>query len=194
MSAPESSVDGPDPWPSFRRLLALALLSAVVFGIGVYVAEIPAEIGLDVDFKPFVIPYLLIAVLSFGRSTLAVGFGAAMGEGYLDVAEGYELDDPLGFVGYVVGFLAFGYLLHRVAPRPDDRRWQMLAALGGAFVQAAFEGVAFILLAEADVGTVAASILGNTVTHGLLFGAIPLVVLYPVVRDRVAERLPSVAA
>ncbi|MEA5386961.1 hypothetical protein VB779_07725 [Haloarculaceae archaeon H-GB11] len=55
-------------------------------------------------------------------------------------------------------------------------------------------GVAFILLAEADVGTVAASILGNTVTHGLLFGAIPLVVLYPVVRDRVAERLPSVAA
>jgi hypothetical protein len=167
----------------------LLLVSAVVFALGVAVAEVGGELGADVDLKPFFLVYLLVAVVGYGGDTLAIGLGAAMGEGLHDLLEGYEADEPLGFLGFVVGFVLFGWLLHRVAADPSDRRWQVGAAIGAAFVQALFEGVAFLFDAEFTASEAALSVLGNTVTHGLLLGAIPLVVLYPVVERRVGDQL-----
>ena len=118
--------------PGEVRLHAVAFAAgATLFAAGLLVTEGLGEVALDVDFKPFVIPYLLLTVFPYGMSTLAVGTGAAVGEGLLDVVEGYEFDDPFGFVGYVAGFAAFGWVVHRVAPDPTDRRWQLAAALVG---------------------------------------------------------------
>jgi len=77
--------------------LALGTLSATVFAGGLVITEAPGEVAVDIDLKPFVIPYLLIALTRYGIPTLAIGFGGAVGEGILDIFEGYELDDPVGF-------------------------------------------------------------------------------------------------
>jgi hypothetical protein len=151
-----------------------------LFAAGLLLTEAPGELALDVDLKPFFVPYLLIAAMRYGLPTLSVGLGAAMGEGVLDIVEGYELDDPIGFIGYVVGFTLFGWYLHRVADDPTARRAQVTAAVLGALVQAAFEGLAFVLFAtDAHTLDAVASVLGNTLTHGVVLGAIPLVRLYP---------------
>jgi hypothetical protein len=177
---------------SVARFGALFVLSGVLFACGLFVTEYPGEIALDVDLKPFVIPYLLILVVGYGLPTLTVGIGAAAGEGLLDIFEGYEIDDPVGFLGYALGFVVFGWYLYRVADDPDDRGAQIVAAVLGAFVQALFEGLAFYAF-DPDVAPRGAlfSILGNTVTHGILLGAIPLVVLSPVVVPALAATLPS---
>jgi hypothetical protein len=173
----------PVPSPTTRDAL-LGLASLVLFALGLLVTEAAGELALDVDLKPFVVPYLLITVVRFGIPTLSVGLGAALGEGVLDVFEGYELDDPVGFIGYVIGFTAFGWYLD-VADDPERPRTLAAAAVLGAALQAAFEATAFLIF-DPSAGRVdaAVSLLGNTVTHGVLLGAIPLVVLYPRVRDR----------
>lgn len=168
------------------KYLLLAALSAVVFGSGLVVSESVGEIAVDVDLKPFFLPYLLIAFLPFGVPTLAVGLGAALGEGFLDVYEGYELDDPFGFLGYVLGFLAFGWYLREFATDPTDRRSQAMAAVFGALLQALFEGFAFVVFdSTATVVDAVVSVMGNTVTHGILLGAVPLIVLYPALKSQV---------
>jgi hypothetical protein len=182
----ERRVDaGVDP----LRLAGIGLLGGLLFSAGLLVTEAPGELALDVDLKPFFLPYLLIAVVRYGLPTLSVGLGAAVGEGVLDIVEGYELDDPVGFVGYVVGFTLFGRYLHRVAPDPTARRAQVIAAILGASVQALFEALAFVLFA-ADVRPLDAvlSVAGNTVTHGVVLGAVPLVALYPRLARYVDDR------
>jgi len=162
------------------RLIGVGCLSALLFAAGLLLTEAPGELALDVDLKPFFLPYLLIAAMRYGLPTLSVGLGAAMGEGVLDIVEGYELDDPIGFIGYVVGFTLFGWYLHRVADDPTARRAQITAAVLGALAQAAFEGLAFVLFAtDAHTLDAVASVLGNSLTHGVVLGAIPLVWLYP---------------
>ena len=162
------------------RLIGVGCLSALLFAAGLLLTEAPGELALDVDLKPFFVPSLLIAAMRYGLPTLSVGLGAAMGEGVLDIVEGYELDDPIGFIGYVVGFTLFGWYLHRVADDPTARRAQITAAILGALVQVAFEGLAFVLFAtDAHTLDAVASVLGNTFTHGIVLGAIPLVWLYP---------------
>lgn len=163
-----------------RQLALVGLASAVLFGLGLLLTESVGEVGTDVDLKPFVIPYLLIALFRFGTPTLSIGLGAAIGEGLLDVVEGYELDDPIGFIGYVVGFMAFGWYLSEIATEPTSARSLTVAALLGAFVQATFEGLAFfVFTSTAGVDQAVLSVVGNTVTHGLLLGALPLVLLFP---------------
>jgi len=162
----------------------VGVAAGVSFLLGTWATELVGEFGSDVDMKPFFIPYLLLAVFPFGRLIWATSVGSAVGEGVLDLFEGYELDEPFGFVGYIIGFLVFAWLLHEVAPQPADRRWQIGAALAGALVQATFEGLAFLLIEDLPFSTALVSVLGNTVTHGLLLGALPLIVLYPVVLDR----------
>jgi len=171
-----------------RLVVLIGVLSGVLFMIGLVASEAPGEMALDIDLKPFFIPYLLIAVAGYWTPTLAAAVGAAAGEGLLDVFEGYELDDPIGFVGYVVGFTLFGWYLHRVASDPADRRAQVVAALLGAFGQAAFEGAAFYVFAT-RAGPIDAvlSVLGNTVIHGVVLGAVPLLILYPVIEDRARD-------
>jgi hypothetical protein len=185
-SVPDS--DRPLVGRDTRRTVLIGVLSGVLFALGLVASEAPGEIALDVDLKPFFIPYLLIAVAGYWTPTLAAAVGAAAGEGLLDVVEGYELDDPVGFVGYVVGFTLFGWYLHRVASDPADRRAQIVAALIGAFGQAAFEGVAFYAFAV-RAGPIDAmlSVLGNTVIHGVVLGAVPLLILYPVIEDRARD-------
>jgi len=162
------------------RLIGVGCLSALLFAAGLLLTEAPGELALDVDLKPFFLPYLLIAAMRYGLPTLSVGLGAAMGEGVLDIVEGYELDDPIGFIGYVVGFTLFGWYLHRVADDPTARRTQVTAAVLGALAQAAFEGLAFVMFAtDAHILDAVVSVLGNTLTHGVVLGAIPLVWLYP---------------
>jgi hypothetical protein len=181
---PTESTAGPvDVGSSLKHHLFLLGVGGAVFAVGVGLAELGGELGSDVDFKPFFLVYLLVALVSFGGPTLSLGLGAAVGEGFHDLIEGYEADEPLGFIGFVVGFVIFGWMLHRVAPHPDDRRWQVLAAVFAAFVQALFEGVAFLFISEFSVGKAVLSVAGNTVTHGVLLGAVPLVALYPFVAD-----------
>jgi hypothetical protein len=167
---------------ALRRSIPLVAVGAVVFAAGVGVAELAGELGSDVDLKPFFLVYLLVAMARFGGPTLALGLGAAVGEGVHDLIEGYEPDEPLGFVGFVVGFMLFGWLLHRFAPDPGDRRYQALAAVAAAFVQALFEGFAFLFGAEFGPTEAIISVVGNTVTHGVVLGAVPFVLLYPLVR------------
>ena len=174
----------------FRYAIALLVGSAVLFACGVAITETVPEVGVDIDLKPFFIPYLLIGAVSFGVPTVSIALGGALGEGFLDVFEGYELDDPFGFLGYVFGFYVFGWYLHDVASDPTSRRTLTIAALLGAFVQAVFEGLAFVIF-QPDVMPESAilSVLGNTVTHGLLLGAVPLLVLYPALNERLGTLL-----
>jgi len=161
-------------------LVGVGLTSGLAFAVGLLLTEAPGELALDVDLKPFFLPYLLIAVVRYGLPTLSAGLGAAIGEGVLDLVEGYELDDPIGFIGYVVGFTIFGWYLHRVALDPTGRRAQVIAAVLGAFGQATFEGLAFFMFATtANPLDAALSVVGNTVTHGVVLGAVPFVLLYP---------------
>lgn len=178
-----SDSDPVDVGASVKRLSVLLVVGAVVFAVGVAIAELGGELGSDIDLKPFFLLYLLVGIVGFGGPTLALGLGAAMGEGLHDLFEGYEPDEPLGFVGYVVGFAVFGWLLHRVAPDPGDRRYQVLAAVLAALVQAAFEGVAFLFQRDFAPAEALLSVAGNTLTHGVVLGAVPFLALYPLVRD-----------
>lgn len=181
MPEPDEAVD---VGAALRRFGALLGASALVFAAGVTVSELGGELAHDVDFKPFFLVYLLVALVGFGGSTLAIGLGAAIGEGFHDLAEGYEPDEPLGFLGYLAGFMAFAWVLHRVAPDPGNRRYQVGAAVAGAFVQALFEGFAFLFERDFTPNEAILSVAGNTVTHGLLLGAVPLVALYPLLATR----------
>jgi hypothetical protein len=168
-----------------RLLVTLFVVASVVFFLASAVTEQVPEIGTDVDLKAFFLIYLLVALVPYGLATLSVGIGMAVGEGAYDVIEGYELDDPFGFVGYVLGIVTFGWVLH-VAGDPTDRRWQVAAAVSGAAVQATFEGIAFYVLSDAGAVTAFLSILGNTLSHGLLLGAVPFVLLLPLVGGPIA--------
>jgi hypothetical protein len=181
--------DDPDEFAAIRRrqyrLLLLAAASAILFAGGLLVTESVGEIAVDVDLKPFFLPFLLLTLVRFGLATMSIGVGAALGEGILDVFEGYELDDPVGFLGYAVGFVLFAYYLDQVADDPTTSRSLTVAAVLGALVQAVFEGLAFLIFdPEAGVVKALVSMAGNTVTHGLLLGAIPLVLLHPTVVRR----------
>ena len=177
----ERDTRGIDP----LHVVGVGVLSGLLFTVGLLVTEAPGELALDVDLKPFFLPYLLIAVVRYGFPTLSAGLGAAVGEGALDIVEGYELDDPVGFIGYVVGFTLFGWYLHRVAADPTDRRAQTIAAVLGALAQAAFEGTAFLVFSvDAGLADATVSVVGNTITHGVLLGAIPLIALFPWVAAR----------
>lgn len=168
------------------RIILLGIASAVLFSLGLLATELLGEIGVDIDFKPFFIPYLLIALTRSGIPTLSVGLGAAIGEGALDVFEGYELDDPVGFIGYVVGFNAFGWYLHEVAEDPNTWKSLSIGAILGALVQAIFEGIAFLIFKSTTGSvTVGLSVLGNTFTHGILLGAVPLLTFLPWIRKRI---------
>lgn len=169
---------------SSSRLVVIAGLTAVLFFFGLLITERVPEIPVDIDFKPFFVPFLLVALLP--RPTAwAVGLGAALGEGFGDILEGYEPDDAFGFVGYVLCFVLAGYM---IGNRP--RNWALVTAacLLGAFVQAVMEAATFLIFGEEALPVAIQSAIGNTITHGIILGIIPTLILIPLLHGRI-ERL-----
>lgn len=162
-------------------------LTSVLFFLALLPMEAVPEIPVDIDWKPFFIPYMFIALLPWGGATAAASVGAALGEGIRDIIEGYEIDDPIGFIGYVVGFMVFGALVRN---HPKSRRRLFAASLAGACVQAAIEGSAFLIVGEgAGLRIMALATVGNTITHGFLLGYLPLVLIVPALHGRIERFL-----
>ncbi|MGQ9366391.1 ABC transporter ATP-binding protein [Azospirillum sp. ST 5-10] len=170
---------------SSAQFIGILGVTAVLFFLSLIPLEVIPEIPVDIDQKAFFIPFLLAALLPVGRATLAVGLGMALGEGIRDLMEGYELDDPFGFVGYIAGVLIFG---HMAALRPLNRAWPALSAVVGAAVQSAFEASTLLLFGSEAASVALYSGLGNTLTHGVLWGAVPLALTAPLLHGRF-ERL-----
>lgn len=166
---------------SASRFVMIVGVTAVLFFLGLLPLEAIPEIPVDIDSKPFFIPLVLIALLPAGRPGLAIGLGVALGEFIRDMMEGYELDDPIGFVGYFVAFALTSFMFGR---QPPGKLLILLAALSCAFIQAAIEASSFLLFGEESMGIVIQSTLGNTVMHGVVWGAIPAFFLVPRLQGR----------
>jgi hypothetical protein len=164
------------------KLIVVAVLCSVFFFLALTLLEAIPEIPVDIDFKPFFIPLAFVALVPLGKPTVAVGLGASLGEFLRDMLEGYEIDDPLGAVGYAVAFVLAGYIIHS---RPLSKVRLSIAAVLAGFLQALFEAAAFLLFGEETLRIAIWSAAGNTVTHGLIMGAIPLVFIVPQLHGRI---------
>lgn len=167
------------------KSMVVAALVAVLFFFGLVIFERIPEIPVDIDFKPFFIPFLFLALLPRGLPTFAIAVGAAVGESIGDIIEGYEVDDPFGFFGYFIGFAVVGYLIRG---RPLNWVRVALACIVGSAVQAVIEASAFLVFGEEGLAVAVYSALGNTVTHGILMGAVVTVPLVRALHGRL-ERL-----
>lgn len=166
---------------SDSRFTMIIGVTAVLFFLGLLPLEAIPEIPVDIDSKPFFIPLVLIALLPSGRPGVAIGLGVALGEGIRDMMEGYELDDPIGFVGY---FLAFALTSLMFGKQPPGKVVILVAGVTCAFIQAAIEASSFLLFGEESLWIVVQSTLGNTFTHGIIWGAIPAFFLVPILQGR----------
>jgi len=168
------------------KLMVVAALTAVLFFFGLLLFERIPEIPVDVDFKPFFIPLLFVALLPFGRTTMAVALGAALGEAIGDILEGYEIDDPIGFVGYFVGFALAGWV---IANRPLN--WARLtgAAMLAGTAQAFIEASSFLIFGAEALSVAVLSALGNSFIHGFLLGVLPLIPLVFALHGRIERFL-----
>lgn len=168
------------------KLIVIAGLTGVLFFFGLLVTERVPEIPVDIDWKPFFIPFTFVALLPLGAPVVAVGLGAALGEAFGDILEGYEIDDPFGFFGYVLGFAIAGYI---IGNRPLNRLRVSIACVVGAFVQAVIEASTFLIFGGEALSVVILSALGNTVTHGVVLGVIPTLILVPLLHGRIERFL-----
>lgn len=170
---------------SAPRAMVVAALVAVLFFFGLLIFERIPEIPVDIDFKPFFIPFMFLALLPKGLPTLAIPLGAAVGESIGDIIEGYEVDDVFGFAGYFVGFAVAGLIVNG-----QPLKWGRvaMACIVGAFVQAVIEASAFLVFGEEGLSVAIFSALGNTVTHGIILGAFITIPLVKALHGRV-ERL-----
>lgn len=167
------------------KAMVVAALVAVLFFFGLLIFERIPEIPVDIDFKPFFIPFLFLALLPRGLPTVAIPLGAAVGEAIGDIIEGYEVDDPFGFAGYFLGFVVAGYIM---SGKPLSWGRISVACLVGSLVQAIIEATAFLVFGEEGLWITIYSTLGNTVTHGLILGALVTVPLVYALHGRI-ERL-----
>lgn len=175
----------------FTTLITLAGMTAVLFVGGLGITEAVGEIPPDIDFKPFFIIYALMYFVPWGTPTVAVAIGGGLGEAIGDVIEGYEVDDPFGLVGYIIGFTVAGYLLKDTDA--DDYIRLSLAAVIGALVQILIEALG-VLIISGDAASVYATIVaGNTLTHGVLLGLLPLIPTVAALDGRVERFLGEAA-
>ncbi|MEO1013922.1 MAG: hypothetical protein AAFX08_01915 [Pseudomonadota bacterium] len=168
------------------RSMAVLGVTAVLFFLALLPFELIPEIPVDIDSKPFFLPLAFCALLPARQTALAIGLGVALGEGLRDLMEGYELDDPIGFFGYVIGFWAASHI-YAIAPR--NKLLLVFGAIVCAFVQAAFEASSFLLFGAEALSVAVWSAFGNTITHGVIWGAIPLLFLVPALRGRFERHL-----
>jgi hypothetical protein len=164
------------------KLIVIAVLCSVLFFLALTLLEAIPEIPVDIDFKAFFIPLVFVALLPVGRPTFAVALGASLGEFLRDMLEGYEIDDPIGAIGYVVGFTLAGYIIRN---RPLSKVRLVIAAVLAGLVQAVIEAASFVIFSEEILEVAVWSAIGNTITHGILMGAIPLVLIVPRLHGRI---------
>lgn len=167
----------------FTTLITLAGMTAVIFLGGLFITEAVGEIPPDIDFKPFFIVYAIMFFVPWGTPTVAVAIGGGLGEAIGDVIEGYEIDDPFGLAGYIVGFSVAGYLMRDADG--SDYFVLSVAAVVGAFVQILIEALGVLVISGDSVSVYATIVAGNTVTHGVLLGLIPLVPTVAALEGRV---------
>jgi hypothetical protein len=168
------------------KLTVLTVLTAVTFFLGLTLFEAIPEIPVDVDFKPFFIPMSFVALVPLGKPLFAVSLGGLLGEFLRDLLEGYEIDDPIGAVGYVVGFFIAGYV---VGNHPLNKIRVAIAAAVAGFLHAAIEATAFILFSQETAYIAFWSAIGNTITDGIILGAIPTPFIVPQLYGRVERYL-----
>lgn len=165
------------------KLVVIAVLCSVIFFIALTLFEAIPEIPVDIDFKPFFIPLAFTALIPRKFwPLLAVSLGAMLGEFLRDLLEGYEIDDPIGAIGYVVAFVISGYI---VGSNPLNKIRLAIAAVMAGFVHAVIEATSFIIFSAETIPVAIWSAIGNTITDGLIMGAIPLILIMPHLYGRV---------
>ena len=170
-------------------LVVIAGLTAVLFAGALAIGEGLGEIPPDIDWKAFFVVYTVIVFVPWGTPTIAAAVGATMAEGILDFFEGIEPDEPFGWAGYVVGFTVAGYFMKD----PSNKVKLAIGAVLGGFIQFAIEGLVFIVIEGEAISVYLTAVAGNTVTHGIILGAIPLIPVVGALRGRM-ERVMAPAA
>ena len=171
------------------NLVVIAGLTAVLFAGALAIGEGLGEIPPDIDWKAFFIVYTVIVFVPWGTPTIAAAVGATMAEGILDFFEGIEPDEPFGWTGYLVGFTVAGYFMKD----PDKKVMLAIGAVLGGFIQFAIEGLVFIVVEGEAMSVYLTALAGNTVTHGIILGAIPLIPIVGALKGRM-ERVMAPAA
>ncbi|MFB6198328.1 MAG: hypothetical protein ABEI52_08700, partial [Halobacteriaceae archaeon] len=177
---------------SVGNLIVIAGLTAVLFAGGLALAEGIGEVGLDIDWKPFFIVYTVIIFVPWGTPTIAAAAGATLAEGLLDIFEGAAADDPFGWAGYLIGFTVAGAIFGNDV---DSKVKLVTGAIAGALFQYGVEGLYLFALSGGQSGELLGttfsgaaafyviSTIGNTVTHGIILGAIPLLPTVDYLKD-----------
>lgn len=161
------------------------LTTAVTFFLCLLPFEFIPEIPVDIDSKPFFVPLAFCALLP-RRAGLSIGIGVALGEGMRDLMEGYELDDPIGFFGYIAGFWMASQLY---ALAPGNRVMLGVGAVVCAGIQGAIEASSFLIFGSEGLPVALQSAVGNTIFHGVIWGAVPLLLIVPRLRGRIEPYL-----
>jgi hypothetical protein len=167
------------------KLVVISVLVGVTFAIGLFLFDF-FEIPVDVDFKPFFIPLVIAILVPNGWPLVAVAFGSVLGEALRDFFEGYEIEDIPGLIGFFIAFILAGYL---IGNDPLNKTRVFLVATFTGILQAAFEAATFLFFGDVGVWVAAWSWFGNSVTHGIIMGAIPTIWLVPQLHGRVERYL-----
>ncbi|MFB6227620.1 MAG: hypothetical protein ABEH88_03395 [Halobacteriales archaeon] len=170
-------------------LVVIAGLTAVLFAGALAIGEGLGEIPPDIDWKAFFVVYTVIVFVPWGTPTIAAAVGATIAEGILDFFEGIEPDEPFGWTGYIVGFTIVGWFMKD----PSNKVKLAIGAVLGGFIQFAIEGLSLVVVSGDAISVYATALAGNTVTHGIILGAIPLIPVVGALRGRM-ERLMAPAA
>ncbi|MFB6250595.1 MAG: hypothetical protein ABEI27_02730 [Halobellus sp.] len=171
------------------NLVVIAGLTAVLFAGALAIGEGLGEIPPDIDWKAFFVVYTVIVFVPWGTPTITAAVGATMAEGILDFFEGLEPDEPFGWAGYIVGFTIAGYFMKD----PSDTVKLAIGAVLGGFIQFAIEGLSLVLISGDALSVYLTSLAGNTLTHGVILGAIPLIPVVSALQGRM-ERVLAPAA
>jgi hypothetical protein len=166
-------------------LIVIAGVTAVLFAGALAIGEGFGEIPPDIDWKPFFIVYTVLVFVPWGTPTVAAAVGATLAEGILDFFEGIEPDEPFGWTGYVVGFTVAGYFMQD----PDETVKLAIGAVLGGFVQFAIEGVVFLVIEGEALSVYLTALAGNTATHGIVLGVIPLIPTVALLKGRMERVL-----
>lgn len=181
-------------------LIVIAGLTAVLFAGGLALSEGAGELGMDIDWKPFFVVYAVILFVPWGTPTVAAAVGATIAEALGDIFEGAAPDDPFGWAGYAVGFTVFGAL---VKGDTDNYTRMAVAAMIGGFVQIAIEGLWVFAIGLEESATFfgistqaaptfyAITVVGNTITHGIILGALALIPTVSALESRADRLFPN---